>query len=142
MTEQDEKLRELALEYEHYKTQIEALQDSLSLIDTSILQIESTIEALSAASSLEEGREILLPVGSDSFLSAQLRDTEKAIVGIGAGYAVKKSIGDAIAELRERKGELERMREDRAKALEKVLTAAQEVAPRLQEELARLQKEG
>lgn len=142
MAEDKADLQKTLTEYEYYKGQIEALQEGVGMIDMSIGQLESTIESLNGASALKEGNEILIPVGSESFLSAKIIDTETAIVGIGAGVAVRTGIKEAVAELDNRKKELEGIRKERSEALEKVMAAAQKMAPKLQEMISQAEKRG
>ncbi len=47
----------------------------------------------------EERPEILVPIGAGSFLKGVIVDRENAIVSIGAGYAVEKTLDDAITYL-------------------------------------------
>ena len=142
MSEDKEKAEKLLVEYEYYKGQAEALQEGIALLDASIMQIDATIITLGETGSLEKKNEILLPVGSDSFLRATITDTKNAVVGIGAGVAVKKTIKEAAQELEERKKELEKIKVERAEALEKTVAILQEAAPRLQEAISKAEKEG
>ncbi len=142
MAEEKADLEKTLTEYEYYKGHIEALQESVGMIDASIAQLESTIESLNGASALKEGNEILIPVGSESFLSASIIDTETAIVGIGAGVAVRTGIKEAVVELGNRKNELEGVRKERLEALENVMAAAQKMAPKIQEMMSRAEKRG
>jgi prefoldin alpha subunit len=142
MSEDRENAERMMMQYEQYKGQIEALQEGINLIDASMIQMETTITALKEASALNIDNEILLPVGTDSFLSAKVVDTKNAIVGIGADVAVKKSIEDVIAEVEARKAELEKVRTERAVEFEKVVNAAQEMAPKIQEIVAKAQSGG
>ncbi|MFQ5800349.1 MAG: prefoldin subunit alpha [Candidatus Hydrothermarchaeales archaeon] len=142
MSEDKENTEKTLIEYEYLRGQVEALQEGIALIDASILQIDTTIWALNGAGSLDKDNVILLPVGSESFLSARITDTKNAIVGIGADVAVKKTIKEAITDLEGRKKDLENLRKERTEALEKAAKIAQDLAPKLQEILAKAQKEG
>jgi prefoldin alpha subunit len=137
-----EDAQRLMVEYEQHKAQIEALQEGIGLIDASLVQMDATIESLEGVTTLGKDNNVLLPVGSNSFLSARITDTKNAIVGIGADVAVKKTLKEAIAEVRERKKELEGVRGVRVEELNRVISAAQEMAPRLQEIMAKTEKEG
>ncbi len=142
MVEDTEETGKIIAEYEQYKNQIEALQETIAFIDAHLLQIDSTLKALEVAGSAEGDKEILLPIGSDSFIRAKITDRKNAIVGIGSGVAVKKSFKEAIAALNSRKKDLEESRKQRYESLEKLLTAAQEITPKLQEIVRQAQKEG
>jgi prefoldin alpha subunit len=137
-----EDAEKLMMEYEQHKAQIEALQEGISYIDSTLVQMDATIDALKGAGSLVKDNDILLPVGFNSFLSARIMDTKSAIVGIGADVAVKKTIKEAISEVKGRKEELAGIRGVRVEELNRVVRAAQEMAPRLQEIMSQKEKEG
>jgi prefoldin alpha subunit len=142
MTTDKENAEKLVIEYEQLKGQIEALQEGISMIDSSLIQMDTTIEALTGAGSTKKDNEILLPVGSDSFLWAKITDNKNAIVGIGAGVAVKKTLKEAVAEIEGRKKELEKIRAERTDTFEKTLLLVQEMTPKIQEIMNKAQKEG
>ncbi|RMF91340.1 MAG: prefoldin subunit alpha [Methanobacteriota archaeon] len=138
----DRETERLLAEYEGYKAQADALRESMALIEDSIARISVALEALEAASSMDQSNEILLPIGPDSFLKARIIDREHAFVGIGAGSVVKKPLSQAVADLEKRKSDLEERRKEMGESLQKVALAAQELAPRLRELVERSRKEG
>ncbi|GBE19117.1 MAG TPA: prefoldin subunit alpha [Euryarchaeota archaeon] len=142
MTEDGMNAEQMMMEYEQIRGQIEALQEGLNMIDSSIMQMDSALEALTAVSSLTGDNEILLPVGADSFLSAKITDTENALVGIGAEVAVKKKISDAVSDAKSKKDVLVKTREQRGRELERLVGFAQEMAPKLQAMMAKTQSGG
>ena len=142
MAEDKENMQKILYEYEQNKAQIEALQEGVGLLSSSIIQMETTIEALKSTNDLENDNEILLPLGSDSFLRGKITDTKTAIVGIGADVAVKKTISEAIKDIESRKDELMKVRDARVKSLEHLIKSTEEMAPQIQELMAATQKEG
>ncbi len=142
MVEDGKNAEQMMMEYEQIRGQIEALQEGLSMIDSAIMQMDSALEALTAASGLSAGNEILLPVGADSFLSAKITDTENVLVGIGAEVAVKKNFADAISDVKSRKDVLVKTRDGRGRELERLVGFAQEMAPKLQAMMAKTQSGG
>ena len=85
--------------------QIEVLQGALD----EIVRARRSLEALSD----EKSNDVLVPVGSSTFLRASLKDRDTVITGIGAGYATEKTREDTIKRLVEREAQvnqdLERM---------------------------------
>jgi len=73
-------------------------------------------ETLVASSTLDgikekaKGTETLVPIGGDSYIRAEISDSEKVIVGVGANVCMEKKIDDSIAELKNRQAELEKLR--------------------------------
>jgi prefoldin alpha subunit len=142
MVEDGKNAEQMMMEYEQIRGQIEALQEGLSMIDSAIMQMDSALEALTAASGLSGDNEILLPLGADSFLSAKITDTENVLVGIGAEVAVEKKIADAISDVQSKKAGLVKTRDGRGRELERLVGLAQEMAPKLQSMMAQTQSGG
>jgi prefoldin alpha subunit len=46
-----------------------------------------------------KGSEILVPVGANAFLFAEIKDPDKAILGIGSDITVEEDIGEAMKRL-------------------------------------------
>lgn len=55
----------------------------------------------------KEGVETFVPIGAGSFLITEIKNTEEIIVGVGAGAAIKKKVGDAQESIKNQKEELE-----------------------------------
>ncbi len=54
----------------------------------------------------EDGQDMLVPIGQDSFVHAKLSTKDKVIVGVGAGVSIEKSAADAKEDLSKRKAQL------------------------------------
>jgi prefoldin alpha subunit len=56
----------------------------------------------------KENIEMLVPIGGSSYVKVKLSDTNKVIVGMGAGVSIEKTLPEAKATLKERLDELEK----------------------------------
>lgn len=56
----------------------------------------------------KKNAEILVPIGGSSYIQVKLANSDKVIVGLGAGVSAEKSLPEAKALLKERLGELEK----------------------------------
>ncbi len=103
MAEANEQLERLAYEYQLLKAQAQLLAQNLELLTMGRNEFQAVKETLEGLKDVEaEKPEILVPIGAGSFLKGIIVDRENAIVSVGAGYAVEKSLDDAIAYLEER----------------------------------------
>ena len=69
-----------------------------------------------------EGKEeILVPVGSRTFIKAKLVDPNKVIIHLGADVAAEKTLDDAQKLLEERLGEVQEVLNERRKLLDQVI---------------------
>ena len=95
--------------------EIRLLEGSTRILQSRYEVIQAALrEMLIADSTLEgvrqkpKGTETLVPIGADSYIRAEISDSEKVIMGIGAGVCMEKTIEDSINELKSRQTELEK----------------------------------
>lgn len=119
-----QELQGIIVEIENYKRRIEGLSRQIQLIENTMIELNSTIEAINALAENKPGTPILVPLGSNSFVRAELKDTEKIIIGIGANISIEKSLADA-------KKSLESRGEELRATMEKIQKAAIEVNNKL-----------
>lgn len=105
--ERRKKLEEAVLEYRF-------LQDLSSDLKRRLDLVLATLTGLSlSSSSLEEVKrrgkdaEILIPVGSLSYVKAKIMDADKVLVGLGANVVIEKSVDEARKYFEERSKDLE-----------------------------------
>jgi len=134
----DEKI---ILEYEQYRNQAETTKKAIELIDTNIAELKLTRNGLKEIEKLSIGNEILVPIGSGSFLRAEIKDNAKVIVSIGSEAFAEKSIPQAIEDLEARAKELEKAREEQLKILNFIASKLEELTPKVQEIISKLQSE-
>jgi len=124
--EEREKLQRILGELSDHQAAAEALQQHLSLLASSLSELSMTLEAIKMVKGLKPGTDILVPMGSDSFITAKLGTTDKVITGLGADVAAERSSTDAIVVLQDRRAELEqalgKAREELGKLGERIET--------------------
>ncbi len=94
-TEKQEMLQNLLMEIEAYRKQIEELSNQAQMVESRLIEVNLTIESIDSLKTKKIDSEILVPLGSSSFIRAELKDTENIIVGIGAGLSVEETIPKA-----------------------------------------------
>jgi len=72
---------------------------------TDLTYANMTLDGISAE---KENAELLVPIGGNTYVKAKIADTNKIIVGVGAGVSVEKTLPDAKVTLKERLDELEK----------------------------------
>ncbi len=129
----EEALQKLAYEYQLLQAQAQLLSQNLELLTLGMNEfsaVKDTLEELKKVE--EENPEILVPIGAGSFLKGKIMDKRSAIVSIGAGYAMEKSIDDAIAYLNERIEEYEDAIRKTQESLQKIERKLQDLAVQAQ----------
>ena len=129
----DEKeLQQSLRSLELYKTQMESLDQQYEFMAHTMQEITKAKDTMVAYKDVEEGSEMLTPVGGSSYLFTKASGTDKAIVGIGAEIAVETKIVDAIARLEERTKEVEEAMKSLNQKHSEVANMASELATRIQ----------
>ena len=128
--DEQKKLQRILGELSSHQSTAEALHQHLSLLAASLSELSMTLEVIKTVKGLKPGTDILVPMGSDSFVTAKLATTEKVITGLGADVAAERSSEDALTVLEARRTELEQ-----------ALNRAREELGRLEERMEALRPE-
>ncbi len=86
----------------------EALQQRISMVNAAITDITYANATLDGIEKEKENSEMLVPIGGSSYVKVKLADSDKVIVGLGAGISVEKTLAEAKVTLKERLDELEK----------------------------------
>jgi prefoldin alpha subunit len=135
----EDELRQAMSALEVYRIQLQSIAENMQLIQVSLEELARARETLSQYKSAEIGSDILVPIGGNSFVFAKASDNTKAIVGIGSGISLEKSMEDAIKTMEERSNELTesiRKLSERRQALE---AQAEQLSRTIQSEMQALQ---
>lgn len=106
MDPKQQELQQLLMLAENLNQQKGAIGEQINLVDSHISEAENTINTLNALKETKVGAEILVPLGVNTFIKAELKDNEKSLVGIGADTFIEKGTPNAIKTLRARIEEL------------------------------------
>lgn len=139
--EEQKKLQRILSELRNHQATTEALRQNLSLLTASLSELSMTVEAIKTIKRLKPGTDILVPIGSDSFISAKLGTTEKVITGLGADVAAERSIIDTIVTLQDRMAELEQALNKTREELEKLDERIEALTPEAERLLEKSRKE-
>ena len=99
-------LRQAMSTLEIFRAQLESINQNQQLVQMSLEELGRAKETLVQYQKASEGDELLVPVGGNSFVFAKVATNAKAIVGIGTGVSVEKSMDEAIKTMDDRATEL------------------------------------
>ncbi|GEM_PF-5106943 len=88
--------------FQQYQNQLELISQQVTLIDNLILEYERAKETLQEIGNTEKDKEILIPVGGDTFVFGALKDKTKVITGIGGNVSIEKRITNAVPALQKK----------------------------------------
>jgi len=131
MAKEDEEIRRLLVELRLLEGTARTLQARLEVVDTALSEILIANSTLEGIKNKPKGTEALVPVGAGSFIRVELADSEKIVMGVGAGVSIEKPVNDSIESLKSRQNDLEKLR----MSLQEQLA---QVASRIEDERRRL----
>ncbi len=85
-----QKLQQMMTEIREAQQNIETLENQIEVINNSIAEIESTEETLEGIENIEPGTEILVPIGSGSYIPAEIKDPDKVLTELGADLVAER----------------------------------------------------
>ncbi|MGD0406932.1 MAG: prefoldin subunit alpha [Candidatus Bathyarchaeia archaeon] len=104
----EEELRRLSLEMRYLEQTAETLQQRISMVNAAITDLAYANMTLDGIEKEKENAELLVPIGGSAYVKVKLADSNKVIVGMGAGVSVEKTLQEAKTTLKERLDELEK----------------------------------
>ncbi len=102
----EEEIRRLLAAYEQYQAQADGISHQLSLTQIAAQGLERALGAVEALEVAEVDQEILVPIGSGSFIHGKLASKENVILNVGGGVSIEKSPAEAKEILKQRKNEV------------------------------------
>ena len=141
MAEVSEDYRNLAAKYQEFQRQAEALKQEMDMVQASISSCDQTIitiNELKTASAEGKTVEAMVPVGFGSFVYAEMKNADRIIVDLGAGFSAEKTANEAIETLNRRKEQLMKILEQMSASLTRFIQGMQA----LEAEAAKIQQPG
>lgn len=107
-TKSEEELRKLSMEMRYLEQTADALQQRISMVNAALTDLSYANMTLDGIEKEKENAELLVPIGGSSYVKVKLVDTNKVIIGLGAGVSIEKTLQEAKITLKERLDELEK----------------------------------
>ncbi|PIU13187.1 MAG: prefoldin subunit alpha [Hadesarchaea archaeon CG08_land_8_20_14_0_20_51_8] len=127
--EEQQKLQQIFNELQNYEAMADLLRQQINMIANSLTELSMTVETIKTIRELKLGTEILVPIGSDSFVTTKLATTDKIITGLGADVSAEQSVDGTKQMLEARIAELGRVLEQARQELEKIGKQIEELRP-------------
>jgi prefoldin alpha subunit len=104
----EEELRKLSIEMRYLEQTADTLQQRIGMMNAAITDLTYASMTLEGLEQEKENAEMMVPIGGSSYVKAKLKDSDKVVVGIGAGVSAEKTVAEAKAVFKERLEELQR----------------------------------
>jgi prefoldin alpha subunit len=108
VSKEEEELRKLSVEMRFLEQTAESLQQRISMVNAAITDLTYANMTLDGIEKEKADAELLVPIGGGSYIKVKLAETDKVVVGMGAGVSIEKTLPEAKEIVKERLGELEK----------------------------------
>ena len=105
-SKEEEELRRLSVQLRFLEQTAETLQSRIGMLNAAITDLTYANMTLDGVENEKKNSELLVPIGGSSYVRVKLADSDKVVVGLGAGVSVEKPLLEAKTLLKERLDEL------------------------------------
>ena len=136
----EEEVRKLNMQLRYFEQTAETLQQRLGMLNAGITDLSYANMTLESIEKEKENAEMLVPIGGSSYINVKLADSNKVVVGMGAGVSVQKTLPEAKAAVKERLEELEKTRVQAQQQLSQIAERIKQDRNRMESLLTKLRE--
>lgn len=135
-----DELNKMAVQIKFLEEQIEKLQSQLQLIETSVVNLENTNMTIENLKTIDEGEDILIPVGNFSLIKGKLAE-KTVIINLGSDTYADVTIERAKESIDSRLDDLKKTEQAITGRLQQFISQMNELRPRFQDLYTQLQQQ-
>jgi prefoldin alpha subunit len=136
-----DRLNTLVMASREYEAQAEQVQMQLEMINQTITATRITEETVKNLENLQDGQEILLPLGNLAFIKAKVMDSSNVLINIGASVVLEKSLEKAGAFLTEQLENLNNIQNQLSQGLQQIIQRIQEIRAEVEKLAQKMQSQ-
>ncbi len=126
------RINELVAQISQLEAQGEQMGKQYEALNAYYTEMVLTIAALEEIEQSKVGTEILVPIGSNSWIRATLSDVKEVIFGLGANVSAEKDVASARENIQERMKEAQTALQQTGSQLEQIQTIIERFRSELQ----------
>jgi len=135
-----ERLNLLVAASKEYESQADQVQLQLDLLNQSIAATQITAETIENLKNLQDGQEILLPLGNLAYIKAKLLDSSNVLLNVGAAVVLEKSIDEAKEHLDQRLEHLNKTQMQLKQGLQQLVQQIQQIRNEIEKIAMKMQQ--
>lgn len=133
VADKQEEVQEYLMKLEIIKTQLDSLSQQSEIFELSTNELMRAKETLKNIKDLDGNKEILIPIGGDTFIYANISDVKKILIGIGADVVIEQDTGNAITRLESRLDNLNKTSQSIIQTIRTLQQQANDINMKIQE---------
>jgi len=122
-----EDIQKMSTQFQQLQYQADALSEQLNMVSASLADSGKAIDTITSFEGVEDGHEILIPIGMGTNIMAKLSKPDTVIMEIGAGISLEKDLENAKKSLEIQKEELNKFHQTTQDNLNQILAKMQEI---------------
>lgn len=126
-------VNELVTQISQFEAQGELLEKQFEALNAYFTEMTLTLVALEELEKSQEGAEVLVPIGSSSWVRAVVTDVKEVIVGLGADVSAAKAVPEAKETIQHRIQEAQNALKQTGEQLEQVRLHTENMRAQLQQ---------
>ena len=123
----NEDIQKLSTQFQQLQYQADALTQQLNMVSNSMAESDKAINTIAGFEGVEDGHEVLIPIGMGTNIMAKLLKPDTVIMEIGAGISTEKYLDDAKKSLEIQKEELTKFHQTTQNNLNQIVTKMHEI---------------
>ncbi len=138
---EDAELRQTISLAESYKQRVEALSRQVQALRVSLDEVTVASQALKAFRDAKDGEEIMVPIGSMSYITVKVTSNRNVLVNVGSDISVEKDPESAIRYMDSNGAEISEALKKTTEALSESQNALSSLTSAIQQEYAARQQQ-
>lgn len=134
-----QELQKILTDLRQSQQRAQNLQNQMNYLSNSVEELKVTIETIQGMKKLDSQTDILVPIGSNSFLRAKLVEADKVLSGFGAELVAERDPDQAIKFLDDQKKEFNESIEQIEEEMENIQEHIEELRPKAEELMSKME---
>ena len=140
MTEQEEKVQKLYIEFQLLNQQIQQLEKQNEALNNHLMELMVTNQSLDDLKDIKEKTEILVPISTGIHAKAEIKDSKSFIVNVGANVALVKDLKSTKEIIKNQIVEIRELQESLAEQLQERVAKASSMEQEISQIASEIQK--
>ena len=140
MTEQEERLQKLYVEFQLLNQQIQQLEKQNEALNNHLMELMVTNQSLDDLKDIKEKTEILVPISTGIHAKAEIKDSKSFIVNVGANVALVKDLKSTKDIIKNQIVEIRELQESLAEQLQERVAKASSMEQEISQIASEIQK--
>lgn len=140
MTEQEEKVQKLYIEFQLLNQQIQQLEKQNEALNNNLMELIMTSQSLDDLKDVKEKTEILVPVSAGIHAKAEIKDVKSFVVNVGANVALVKDLKSTKEIIKNQIVEIRELQESLAEQLQERVAKASSMEQEINQIASEIQK--